>query len=145
MGHIAVACCNPSAVQMLLKHDRYASSVGIAANSGKTPLHIAASKTLPALIETLLQDPAVDHLPLDDDGNTPVHWAAWHGNITAMKTLFADDRIREMIDAPNNEGKTAFAIAAERGHDDLVAFLRSADSASDDAAAAPYAFVTGED
>ena len=52
----------------------------------------------------------------DNDGNTPLHVAAKHGNLAAVKVLLEVDFFSSEMNPGNNNGKTPMHMAAEGGH-----------------------------
>lgn len=62
-------------------------------SQGRTPLHLAASLGHTELLQTLLKA-AMKSDPLDSmldyRGYMPVHWAAYHGEISRPEFLFKD-------------------------------------------------------
>lgn len=72
----------------LLEHD---ASALYRDSQGRTPLHLAASLGYSGLLRTLLKaalktDP-LDSM-LDYRGYMPIHWAAYHGEITGLEFLY---------------------------------------------------------
>ena len=57
----------------------------------------------------------------DEDGITPIHWAAFNGHIVIAKILvpLADNP----INALNRDGKTPLHYAAMKGHTEIVKFF----------------------
>ena len=55
------------------------------------------------------------HRATDSAGNTPLHIAAKHGNLAAIKILLEGDPLRSEMYLVNNHGKTPMHMAAEGG------------------------------
>ena len=55
-----------------------------------------------------------------DDGNTPVHRAAWYGHVHVVTSLTS---VGANLSLRNNNGETALHLAAARGRDDVVNIL----------------------
>ena len=58
----------------------------------------------------------------DDDGLTPLQWAAWSGYEALVKLLLATEGVDS--DAYNNRGQTPLPLAAERGHEVVVKYAQ---------------------
>ena len=52
----------------------------------------------------------------DSAGNTPLHVAAKHGSVAAIKLLLEGDSVSSEMYLANNSGKTPMHMAAEGGH-----------------------------
>ena len=52
----------------------------------------------------------------DDDGNTPLHVAAKHGNLAAVRVLLEGDSLSSEMNPRNNSRETPMHIAAKGGH-----------------------------
>ncbi len=82
------------------------------------PLHAAAERGDVAEVERLLAE-IIDGR--DKNGETPLHFAAWHGRTEVVIILLqrgAD------VNAKTKEGKIPAMFAAEVGHQDLAEFLK---------------------
>lgn len=107
-------------LQLLLRSR--ASAVVSGADEGVTPLHLAAQKGRPELVNALL----ATHLPpmareaKDVEGRTAVHVAAKNGrNGSLVAILGAKGR----TDARDNDGRTPLFMAAESGRVEAVRIL----------------------
>jgi ankyrin repeat protein len=64
----------------------------IATRAGVTALHYATMRGSD-LVRLLPSDSRVNVNPFNNDGKQLLHWAAYHGNLEALKILMADPRI----------------------------------------------------
>lgn len=88
-----------------------------------TPLHEAASRGNPALVQLLLQSGAkVDAREKQNQG-TPLHIACFHGNVEICRILL---RAGANINARDGERLTPLFHAKDQGHAELVKMLRQA-------------------
>ena len=71
---------------------------------GNTPLHCVRDSTV---AESLL-DNAADVHHTNDDGDTPLHLAAWHGELDIAKLLIQKEAA---VDRRNNFGETPLFLA----------------------------------
>jgi len=56
----------------------------------------------------------------DELGNTPLHWAAWRGNVRAARTLLAHGA---KVDIINQDGLVALHLAAKSTSGDMISLL----------------------
>ena len=94
-----------------------------------TPMHFAAKYGHVDIIELLFSkcqmekpsaaDITVPPSSLDHDGNTPLHTAAIHGQLTAVKCLTN----KYSINDPNNSGHIPLYLAVKYGHLNVVKYL----------------------
>ncbi|CAK9310029.1 unnamed protein product [Citrullus colocynthis] len=122
-------------------------------------LHTAAAMNRVDVIELLRENfPDIPVNSVDSDGRTPIHTAAAHGHVGAIRFLASIGGDPEAVDrrkwtplhsaaaeghleaveyllncsnvkyAVNSDGKTAFAVASEKGHTDLFDSLRLDDA-----------------
>ncbi|UPK99839.1 hypothetical protein LCI18_010774 [Fusarium solani-melongenae] len=85
---------------------------------GFTALHCAAMANQTAIIEFLVSHEASINLQ-SDNGQTPLHLAAAHGNIEAARVLLQLGALN-LVD---KNGRTASVLAGTRGHDDIMDLL----------------------
>ncbi|XP_025833800.1 serine/threonine-protein phosphatase 6 regulatory ankyrin repeat subunit A [Agrilus planipennis] len=118
--HIAVESCKPAVVETLLG---YGADVHV--RGGKlreTPLHIAARvKDGDRCALMLLKSGAGPNLTTDD-GQTPVHVAANHGNLQTLLLLLEDGGDPKF---KNKNSETPLHLASRGCHPDVVAHLIS--------------------
>ena len=58
--------------------------------------------------------------PPNEDGFTPIYWAAKRGHTEIVKILVP---LTDTPNAPNNNGETPIYLAAQYGHTDIVKIL----------------------
>ena len=76
------------------------------------------------MVKLLLAKDDVDPDSKDDDGLTPLSWAAWSGyEHWSVAACHRERRSR----LRNNRGQTPLSLAAERGHEVVVKLLLSED------------------
>ncbi len=93
-----------------------------AADSSKTPLHLAAENAHTETMQVLLEHGA--HIDaVNKEGWTPLHLAVSKGNIAAVELLLARGA---RMDVANKEGQTALDIAAApaHGHAEIIELLK---------------------
>ena len=90
-------------------------------DKGLTALHIAAEEGDVAMIKLLVKYGAADmHATTDDNGQTPLHAAAYNGRLDAMAALVLLGADPEKQD---KHGRTALGHAAWRGRKSCVRYL----------------------
>jgi len=128
-----LATCNKylEIVQMLLEHN---ADIHAQNNRGEVALHLAACHYLPHFqinILQLLLDHGADVNARDNEGSTPLHHSSYRrddddynlpgkGSVEGTRLLLEHGAI---MDAENNKGETAFQIAMEAGHHEIVEYL----------------------
>jgi ankyrin repeat protein len=70
-----------------------------------------------------LEHPGIDINIADDQGRTPLWWAAAGGHLEAVRLLCAQRGIKRK--AMDFQGKTPYAIAKDRGHVWVRGFFRA--------------------
>jgi ankyrin repeat protein len=95
--------------------------------TGATPLFVAARMGLYEMVDLLVLNQA-DTSIRDNDGFAPLHAAAMSGNASVLSFFVnGPDHNPEVKvgidDNANTRGVTALAVAAEAGHNNLVAYL----------------------
>jgi hypothetical protein len=73
------------------------------------------------MIEFLL-DKGADINGTNDSGSTPLHTAAWQGNVAIAELLIAGGA---KVNAKNDMDKTSLDWAIEQGHPDVAKLIRS--------------------
>ncbi|KAK4704114.1 uncharacterized protein P7C70_g2096, partial [Phenoliferia sp. Uapishka_3] len=94
---------------------------------GATPLHYAAAAGKNVtytsgdfLVMMVLLDATVSIDVKDNDGNTPLHNAAYHGHLWAAALLLES---RANIDTENDGGQTPLQVALEEDNEEVATFL----------------------
>src|SRR5262249_15282399 len=106
---------------------------GPSGKDGDTPLmhalSAASSPGSPAatVVELLLQEGA-DVAAANRFGTRALHKAAWFGASVDTVRLLLNAGASEHVDAQNDHGLTPRKLAANRGHDDIVALFREISS-----------------
>jgi ankyrin repeat protein len=87
---------------------------------GRTPLIAAAQYGQAAFVEYLLGSGDVDRTAQDRQGNTALHWACYrkHNHIALLLLENGDDGA--LINAANNDGKTALHLSSRNGLVDVT-------------------------
>jgi len=102
-------------------------------SDGETALHVAAARNA-GVVETLLKAGA-DPFSRDNDGRTPLHYAAEAGNVASIEML-----CRESYNLSNEHaayGDTALAFAVDENHPEAVAALIAEGASLEDAVRYP--------
>ena len=111
--------------QWLLKHG---ADVNDHKNeSSMTPLYWACARGSPALVKLLLANGA-DPCITTSAATTPLHRAAWRGNMEIVASLLdhshqEDDESNLLVDARDEHGETALYKAVSRRHADVARLL----------------------
>jgi ankyrin repeat protein len=117
-----VSCSNQA---MLLPEYRY---VGFTQNFRKhiTGLHLVAGIGLAKIVQLLLEREGVDADSKDENGQTPLSWAAAKGHEAVVRLLLE----RESVDADskNEYDRTPLWMAASGGHEAVVRLLLERES-----------------
>ena len=123
--HIAIIRGHNAVVQTLMAKG---ADIDLQNKNGRTALHFAAMNGHNAVVQTLIDHDASIDLP-DKYGETALHFAAYDGHAAVAQKLIekASQKggSKAYVNLRNENGKTAFMIAAERNHEDLVTLLRS--------------------
>lgn len=88
--------------------------------NGISTLHIAAERAEQKMLEFVLSRPEADVSITDDDGQTPMHYAARASRVDNMETLKSKGAL---IDAAALDGRTPLMMAAHRDHVAAVDWL----------------------
>ena len=131
-----MACQNghEGVVRLLLAHA--ATDVNQATTTdGATPLFIACNEGHEGVVRLLLEKGADWTVGMRDNGWSPLFVASWAGKAAVVAELLerqaadpATATTSEHLEIP--AGSTALSVAELKGHDDVVAALRSAAAAS---------------
>ncbi|XP_069948336.1 serine/threonine-protein phosphatase 6 regulatory ankyrin repeat subunit B-like [Cherax quadricarinatus] len=110
--HIAVNAGKPAMVEALLGHGADLTMQG---GSGReSALHLAAKvKDGEKCAEMLLKSGADANLP-KDDGQTPLHLAAYHGNLKTLQLLLEDDSAKPFLQSKTGETPLHLACSSCR-------------------------------
>ena len=65
---------------------------------GCTPLHLAASKGSPHVVQTLLKQNEIEVDPVDAGGRSPVHWACISGSGDVIRLLLQYGAVESRTD-----------------------------------------------
>lgn len=119
--HLAAFMGHAEAVRLLLERGAPVDAVATSSSIGPVqPLHsAAASGNLEC--SRLLVEAGAGVNARQSGGFTPLHEAAISGDAALARLLLAHGADRSLAD---DTGKTAGDLAAERGHEDVVALLR---------------------
>ena len=76
----------------------------------------------PACVQLLLKDARVKVNEPDNDGYTPLYWAAYYGHLEVIKWWIASGREMD-LGQPGNEKNDAIGVAKKRGKTEVVSLL----------------------
>ena len=116
-------------IKKLLAHDtnlkiNAQDEHGYAALHYIAPLHLDFGRSIGSFLLKLLDYPGIDVNITDNHGNTPLHWAAWFGNVRMVADLLfiSVDNETKIIqpNAQNKYGETALHHAAKLGREVCV-------------------------
>ncbi|CAB1420038.1 unnamed protein product [Pleuronectes platessa] len=89
-------------------------------SEGRTALHVASWQGCVEMVDLLLKHGSNPNAQ-DTEGRPPMHSVAWTGNAEVGRRLL--DARCVNIDLSCNQGATSLSIAAQEGHDNIVAML----------------------
>ncbi|WP_264686539.1 ankyrin repeat domain-containing protein [Wolbachia endosymbiont (group B) of Rhopobota naevana] len=92
-------------------------------NSGRVPLHCAASNGKLDIVKYFIDEEKVDVNIIDNGYWTPLHWASWGGYLNITKYL-VDKRAN--INAKDKGSKTPLNVAIDQKHNNVVKYLEQA-------------------
>ncbi|WP_264735341.1 ankyrin repeat domain-containing protein [Wolbachia endosymbiont (group A) of Rhinocyllus conicus] len=92
-------------------------------NSGRVPLHCAASNGKLDVVKYFIDEEKVDVNIKDNGYWTPLHWASWGGHLDIAKYL-VDKRAN--INAKDKGSKIPLNVAIDQKHNDVVKYLEQA-------------------
>ena len=113
---------NSAAVQWLLAKGADPNSVCDIQMGNRLVIHIAASR--PSITVLTMVIDAGGHINSKPAGWTPLHYAAFSGNLENAKLLVSRGANLGVLNR-GNEGQTALQIAEAREHNAVAAYLRS--------------------
>ena len=87
-------------------------------NSGENAIHIAAKEGLYSFVKLFLEKDPTLAFEKGNDGDTPLHYAAWNGHLECSKLLIAAKAEK------NVEGFTPLALAVKNGHKAVIELLK---------------------
>ncbi|KAK8398591.1 hypothetical protein O3P69_004023 [Scylla paramamosain] len=90
-------------------------------SSGKSPLHLAATKDYFSCCQVLLVRPELEVNIMNRTGDTPLHHAAREGRAHVCLTIL--DHPKVMIDVQNKRGMTPLHLAAQEDHRAVISLL----------------------
>ncbi|TQW07044.1 F-box domain and ankyrin repeat protein [Cordyceps javanica] len=96
-------------------------SINRADRMGTTALHEAARSSGARMVNQLISSGA-NPFGTDNTGATPLHVAAWYGNLEAASALLCRTR-NSGIDISDNQARTALFYACWQGHTTLCSLL----------------------
>lgn len=85
-----------------------------------SPIHDAAKDGDLARVKVLLKSSPRLVFSRDEDGETPLHWAALRGHGDVARCLLAN---KADVNARDKEGETPLLLASRNGHQDIVELL----------------------
>ncbi|KAJ0111144.1 hypothetical protein Patl1_01128 [Pistacia atlantica] len=123
--HDAAAMNRVDLMEVLISAFGNTIDVNSVDSSGRTPIHIAASKGHAQVIQFCASLAEAQTVVFDKTGSTPLHLAAENGHLEAVKCLLdCSEYVKYIL---NKEGKTAFTVAVENGHTHLYDLLQLGD------------------
>lgn len=90
-------------------------------NSGKSPLHLVATKDYPDCCQELLKRPELDLNIRNKNEDTPLHHAAREGRNQVCLIILEHSDVQ--VDAQNKKGMTPLHIAAQENHSTVIRLL----------------------
>jgi ankyrin repeat protein len=84
-------------------------------------LHIACYLGIDVWVQHILASPAVRTNLRDEDGRTPLSWAATYGYEAVVKSMLEIGSVE--VDLEDNQGRTPLSRAVERGHEAVIKLL----------------------
>ncbi|EQC26667.1 TKL protein kinase [Saprolegnia diclina VS20] len=115
-------------VTTLLRHGVSPASTN---EKGETALHLAAAHGHTLVVLTLFHNDKSLSRRCDQDGNTALHVAAAHGHKTTVAMMLKYIADVSCISAANHAGESPRAVAAARGHHEVVDVLTQAAASAD--------------
>jgi len=91
--------------------------------NGWTPLVILSGLDAKGTVSAMRQIISIGGNPAitDKEGWNALHWAAFHGSVTAAEELYKQDK--SLLDTKDNDGKLPLEMAQAEGNKDVATFL----------------------
>ena len=118
--HWAAALGVPEQVAFYVQNKEY--PVNALTPQSWTAAHLAAREGHTKILRTLLTSPGIDLTIKNKEGRTPLHIAAVHNRKWAAKVLL--ERHVKLLGRRDKYERTAFILAAEKGHIDVLKVLK---------------------
>uniref|UniRef100_A0A674J3T8 Ankyrin repeat and death domain containing 1B n=1 Tax=Terrapene triunguis TaxID=2587831 RepID=A0A674J3T8_9SAUR len=118
--HFAVAGNHISTVDFLLHHK---ARVDVADKHGLMAIHLAAWSGNLDIMRMLVKAGA-DQKATDQEGMNVLHFAALNNNVDIVDYLLQELQLKD-LNKPDEKGKRAFLLAAEKGHVEMIYSLIS--------------------
>ena len=105
--HWAAGNGSETSIRLLLRHFKQTSDLDIQTKLGRTALHYALENPAAESIVTLLLEAGASVSIVDEDNETPLHGAAWKGDVNSMRLLLDHVKQKSDVDIQNVNGSTA--------------------------------------
>ena len=116
--HIAAKNGYKELMQLILGYDANCNAKD---STGKSPLHLAATKDYLTCCQVLLQRPELDVNIKNRTDDTPLHYAAREGRAEVCLVILEHPKV--VIDALNKKGMTPLHLAAQEDHRTVIKLL----------------------
>ena len=114
---------NMKIVEYLIEHN---ANIDQKDKYGNTPLMMSLIRWIPEISLFLIEKGAiVEGKSQNKENSTPLHLAVSNGNIEIVKKLIQH---KAKLDPKNTKGQTAFDIAVEKKHEEIISILIEAES-----------------
>lgn len=118
--HWAAALGVPEQVAFYVQKDEY--PINALTKQSWTAVHLAAREGHTKILKLLLTVPGIDLFIKNREERTPLHIAAIYNRKWAAKTLL--ERSPKLLEPRDKWKRTAFIIAAEKGHIEILKILK---------------------
>ena len=115
--HLAAETGSMEVCKLLLGKNAFVNSK---TKKGLTALHFAAQKGHAELVEYLVKDYEADLESNTGERQTPLHLAAYHGQLETCKVLVNLDAL---VDAGDENDKRPIHLAAQNDHTEIINFF----------------------